>query len=40
MSELQAVADSVVGRAGAGEQIEAYVARGGETEVLLQCPTR
>ena len=33
--ELQALADKVVAQAGAGEQIEAYVARGGETEVRV-----
>ncbi len=34
-SELQAVADRVVEQAGAGEQIEAFVSRGGETEVRV-----
>ena len=34
-SELQAVADRVVAQASAGEQIEAFVARGGETEVRV-----
>ena len=34
-SELQAVADRVVAQAGAGEQIEAFIARGGETEVRV-----
>lgn len=34
-SELQAVADRVVDQARPGEQIEAFVARGGETEVRV-----
>ena len=34
-SELQVVADRVVAQAGPGEQIEAFVARGGETEVRV-----
>jgi PmbA protein len=34
-SELQAVADRVVEQASNGEQIEAFVARGGETEVRI-----
>ena len=34
-NELQAVADRVVDQAVAGEQIEAFVARGGETEVRI-----
>ncbi len=34
-SELQAIADRVVDQAQAGEQIEAFVARGGETEVRV-----
>jgi PmbA protein len=34
-SELQVVADRVVGQARPGEQIEAFVARGGETEVRI-----
>jgi PmbA protein len=34
-SELQSVADRVVEQARAGEQIEAFVARGGETEVRV-----
>ena len=34
-SELQLVADRVVAQAGSGEQIEAFVARGGETEVRV-----
>lgn len=33
MSELLAMAESVVGRAAAGEEVEVYVARGHETEV-------
>ena len=33
--ELQALADKVVAQAQAGEQIEAYVSRGGETEVRV-----
>lgn len=33
--ELQAIADRVVERAGVGEQIEAFVSRGGETEVRV-----
>jgi len=35
VSELQALADSVVGLAKSGEQIEAYVSRGGETSVRV-----
>ena len=35
MTELQALADKVVAQASAGEQIEAYVSRGGETEVRV-----
>ena len=34
-SELQAVADRVVEQARPGEQVEAFVARGGETEVRV-----
>src|SRR5829696_4101941 len=34
-SELQAVADRVVAQAKPGEQIEAFVSRGGETEVRV-----
>jgi PmbA protein len=34
-SELQVVADRVIAQAGPGEQIEAFVARGGETEVRV-----
>ena len=34
-AELQAVADRVVEQAAAGEQIEAFVSRGGETEVRV-----
>jgi PmbA protein len=34
-SELQTVADSVIDQARPGEQIEAFVARGGETEVRV-----
>ncbi len=34
-SRLQEIADRVVARAGAGEQIEAFVARGGETEIRV-----
>ena len=34
-SELLAVADRVVAQARPGEQIEAFVARGGETEVRV-----
>lgn len=33
--ELQSIADRVIERAAAGEQIEAFVARGGETEVRI-----
>lgn len=33
--ELQAIADRVVAQAGAGEQIEAYVGRGGETAIRV-----
>ena len=33
--ELQAVADRVIAQASAGEQIEAFVSRGGETEVRV-----
>lgn len=33
--ELQALADKVVAQAGAGEQVEAYVSRGGETVVRV-----
>ena len=37
-SELQAVADRVVEQAESGEQIEAFVARGGETHLrIYQC---
>ena len=35
VDELQALADKVVAQASAGEQIEAYVSRGGETEVRV-----
>lgn len=35
MSDLQSLADKVVAQAQAGEQIEAYVSRGGETEVRV-----
>jgi PmbA protein len=35
MNDLQALADKVVAQADAGEQIEAYVSRGGETEVRV-----
>jgi PmbA protein len=35
MSELQELADKVVAQARAGEQIEAYVSRGGQTEVRV-----
>jgi len=34
-AELQAVADRVVEQAGVGEQIEAFISRGGETEVRV-----
>ena len=34
-SRLQEIADRVVARAAAGEQIEAFVARGGETEIRV-----
>ena len=34
-SELQAIADRVVDQAASGEQIEAFVSRGGETEVRV-----
>jgi PmbA protein len=34
-SELQAIADRVVAQAAAGEQVEAFVSRGGETEVRV-----
>ncbi len=34
-SELQVIADRVVAQAAAGEQIEAFVSRGGETEVRV-----
>lgn len=34
-AELQAIADRVIAQAGGGEQIEAFVARGGETEVRV-----
>ena len=34
-ADLQALADRVVAQADAGEQIEAFVARGGETEVRV-----
>ena len=34
-SELQAVADRVIAQAKPGEQVEAYVTRGGETEVRV-----
>ena len=34
-SELQAIADRVVDQATSGEQIEAFVSRGGETEVRV-----
>lgn len=33
--DLLALADSVVAQAGAGEQIEAYVSRGGETDIRI-----
>lgn len=35
MNDLQALADSVVAQARPGEQIEAFVARGGETEIRV-----
>jgi PmbA protein len=35
VEELQALADKVVAQAVAGEQIEAFVSRGGETEVRI-----
>ena len=35
VAELQALADRVIDRAGAGEQLEAYVSRGGQTEVRV-----
>jgi PmbA protein len=35
IEDLQALADKVVAQAAAGEQIEAYVSRGGETEVRV-----
>ncbi len=35
VSELQKLADSIVGKAKPGEQIEAYVSRGGETSVRV-----
>jgi PmbA protein len=35
VQELQKLADSIVGKAKAGEQIEAYVSRGGETSVRV-----
>jgi PmbA protein len=35
LDQLQALADKVVAQAGAGEQVEAYVSRGGETEVRV-----
>jgi PmbA protein len=35
LEELQALADKVVAQAAAGEQIEAFVSRGGETEVRI-----
>ncbi|WP_040494995.1 TldD/PmbA family protein [Ilumatobacter nonamiensis] len=34
-AELQAVADRVIDQAGSGEQIEAFVSRGGETEIRV-----
>ena len=34
-TDLLAIADSVVERAGPGEQIEAFVSRGGETEIRV-----
>ena len=33
--ELQAIADRVVAQAESGEQVEAYVGRGGETEIRV-----
>jgi PmbA protein len=35
IEELQTLADKVVAQAGAGEQIEAFISRGGETEVRI-----
>jgi len=35
MEDLQALADKVVAQADAGEQVEAYVSRGGQTEVRV-----
>ncbi len=35
MSELQAIADRVINQAATGEQLEAFVSRGGETEVRV-----
>ena len=35
VDDLQAIADRVVAQAGAGEQIEAYVSRGGETAIRI-----
>jgi PmbA protein len=35
VDDLQALADKIVAQAGAGEQIEAYVSRGGETDVRV-----
>src|SRR5215213_11004023 len=35
MDDLQALADKVVAQALPGEQVEAYVSRGGETEVRV-----
>ncbi len=35
VDDLQALADKVVAQAGGGEQIEAYVSRGGQTEVRV-----
>ena len=34
-SELQAVADRVIAQAKPGEQVEAFVTRGGETDVRI-----
>ena len=35
VDDLQAIADRVVAQAGSGEQIEAYVSRGGETAIRI-----
>src|SRR5262245_29584105 len=34
-SDLLAIVDKVIAQAGAGEQLEAFVSRGGETEVRI-----